>query len=334
MSDRSDASRLVEDTGRAILRYLRSHADGASKGDLAKTCRVSEVTIQRALNWLRDVADAPVEYTKDARRWSLLDRSFTLPLSDPSSDDLSAVVFAGAVLAPLGDEKLNGRIRRLIEEMDQRIRGENTTRGRMRQGSVVATVTTATPVDPRVVTILSGALAKQVVRIHYTSPWQNTERHYEVEPWQLRVHDGAMYLRAYSRTTRGTRSFRVAQIDSAQVLDGVPSEQSVPPRHEMWGEGDPAFGIDQDRPGTATVRIRGGVARWIASAQWHPHQEDRWIEEGELLERKVAYRSCREFARRLLTVGAGLESVEPAALRGEVRAHARQLLQALGDADA
>jgi predicted DNA-binding transcriptional regulator YafY len=329
----SEASRLVEDTGRAILRYLRAHPDGAPKGDLARICDVSEVTVQRSLNWLRDNADAPVEYAKDSRCWSLLDRGFTLPLSDPSSDDLSAVVFAGAVLAPLGDPELNARIQRLIEEMDQRVRREGASGDAVRQGSVVATVTTATPVNARVVTVLTAALSSGVVRIRYRSPWQSTERNYEVEPWQLRVHDGAMYLRGYSRTTSGVRTFRVAQIDSARVLDGLPPDHPVPSRDEMWGEGDPAYGIDQDRPGTAVIRVRGAVARWVASSLWHPQQVDHWVENDEVLERTVPYRSCREFARRLLTLGGGLESIEPAALRGEVQAHARRLLQALGDSD-
>ena len=92
---------------------------------------------------------------------------------------------------------------------------------------------------------------------------------------------------------------------------------------------DPGFGIDSDRPGVATLRVRGGVARWIANLVWDPGQEDRWIEPAELLERKVPYHSCREFARRLLQIVDGLESIEPAELREEVVSDARAFLERL-----
>lgn len=330
MSETStDASRLVEDTGRAILRLLRSEPEGISKGDLAKRCGVSEVTAQRSLNWLRDVADAPITYAKAARLWVLRDRAFALPLTDPTADDLSAVVFAAAVLTPLGDDELNRRLGRIMEEMDARVRERGDGAPSVSQGGVVASVTAATVHDPRVITVLSSALGRRVLKIRYTSPWAGTERVHEIEPWQLRLHDGAMYLRAYSRTTSSPRNFRVAQIESATVLDGVPPTEPVPPREHIWGAGDPALGIDEDRPDVAIVRIRGGVARWVSRLTWHPEQEDHWIEPHEVLERRVPYRSCREFARRLLFLGEGLESVEPAALREQIVAHARHLVTVL-----
>ena len=68
------------------------------------------------------------------------------------------------------------------------------------------------------------------------------------------------------------------------------------------------------------------MARWIGNMVWDAGQEDRWIEPGELLERKVPYHSCRELARRLLSIVDGLESIEPAELREEVVSDARAFL--------
>ena len=80
------------------------------------------------------------------------------------------------------------------------------------------------------------------------------------------------------------------------------------------------------RFGRVEGRVRGGVARWIGNMVWDAGQEDRWIEPGELLERKVPYHSCRELARRLLSIVDGLESIEPAELREEVVSDARAFL--------
>lgn len=326
---RHDSSRKVQETARVILRHLREHPDGATKEQLSQKAGVAGVTIQRALKYMRENWDAPLQFRHGSKHWHLLDRSFTLPLTDPEPEDLNAVVFAAALLAPVADEELNNRVRRLVEQMDEAVE-ENRARAdtaKVRPRSVTSTVTTGWNLDSRMVSKIVAAVGKAVVRIEYDSPWSGTRKTYDLEPWQLRIHDGAMYLRAYSRTHGEARSFRVAQIVHARVLPGEKPRAAPPPKHEMWGNSDPGYGIDSDRPGTATLRIRGGVARWISHMLWDPGQKDRWVEEGELLERTVPYNSCREFARRLLTIVDGLESIEPAELREEVVSRTRGFLE-------
>jgi predicted DNA-binding transcriptional regulator YafY len=325
-------SELVKETARVLLRHLREHG-GATKEDLARVADVSHPSIQRALTWLRDHCDSPVEFDRAAGRWVLRDPHFTLPLTDPDPQDLSAVLFAEALLAPLADEEITARLRRLAEQMDaeMRDRGRTPSEG-TRPGTLVATLTTGSRTDPSILSVLFGAVGKQVVQIRYASPWSSAggSRLHDVEPWQLRLHDGNMYLRAYSRTHKEVRSFRVAQIEGAEVIEGLLPRESVPTPDKIWGDHDPAFGIDEDRPGVAVLRIRAPVARWVHHNVWDAGQQDVWIEEGELLERRVAYRSCRELARRLLSLGDALESIAPDELREVVLAHARILVERLG----
>jgi predicted DNA-binding transcriptional regulator YafY len=325
-------SELVKDTARVLLRHLREHG-GATKEELAKVADVSYPSIQRALTWLRDACDSPVEFDRGAGRWVLRDPHFTLPMTDPDAQDLSAVLFAEALLAPLADEEITARLRRLAEQMDAEIRerGRAPSEG-ARPGTLVATLTTGSRTDPGVLSVLFGAVGKRVVQIRYASPWSRDggSRIHDIEPWQLRLHDGNMYLRAYSRTHKEPRSFRVAQIEGAEIVEGLSPREAVPAPEKIWGDHDPAFGIDEDRPGTAVLRIRAPVARWVHHNVWDPGQQDVWIEEGELLERRVAYRSCRELARRLLSLGDALELIEPEELRETVAAHARILVERFG----
>ncbi len=325
-------SELVKETARKLLRHLRDNPGGATKEELAKVAEVSYPSIQRALTWLRDHCDSPVEFDRGAGRWVLRDLHFTLPLTDPDAQDLSAVLFAEALLAPFADEEITIRLRRLAEQMDAEIRerGQTPSEG-ARPGTLVATLTTGSKTDPQVLSVLFGAVGKQVVQIRYASPWSadGGARIHDVEPWQLRLHDGNMYLRAYSRTHKQARSFRVAQIEAAEPIVGLSPRESVPPPDRIWGDHDPAFGIDEDRPGVAVIRIRAPTARWVHPNVWDPGQRDAWIEDGELLERTVSYRSCRELARRLLSLGDAIESVEPAELRDAILDHARSLVERL-----
>lgn len=327
---KQDSSRTVQETARFILRYLREHADGATKETLSTKAGVAGVTVQRALKYMREEWDAPLEFVHASKVWKLLDDKFTLPLTDPDPEDLAAVVFASALLQPVADAELNARVKRLVEQMDAAVEESQKTASKVRPKSVTATMTTGTRVDSRLVSKLLAAVGTGVVRIEYDSPWSGTRKTHDVEPWQLRLHDGVMYMRAFSRTTGDARSFRVAQIVHARVLPGQAPREPVPAKNLLWGSGDPGFGIDSDRPGVATLKVRGGVARWIANMVWDPGQEDRWLEPNELLERRVPYHSCREFARRLLSIVDGLESIEPAELRDEVVGDARAFLERLG----
>lgn len=323
---KQDSSRTVQETARFILRHLRENPDGATKETLAARAGVAGVTVQRALKYMREEWDAPLEFVHASKVWKLLDDKFTLPLTDPDPEDLAAVVFASALLQPVADPELNARLKRLVEQMDQAVEETQRAATKVRPKSVTATMTTGTKVDSRLVSKLLQAVGSGVVRIEYDSPWSGTRKTHDVEPWQLRIHDGVMYMRAFSRTTGDARVFRVAQIVHARVLPGQTPREPLPSKTSLWGSSDPGFGIDTDRPGVATLRVRGGVARWIANLVWDPGQEDRWIEPNELLERKVPYHSCRELARRLLQIVDGLEAIEPAELREEVVSDARAFL--------
>ena len=137
-----------------------------------------------------------------------------------------------------------------------------------------------------------------------------------------------MYLRAFSRAAQAPRTFKVVQIEQALPVASTVFTGARPPADELWGSHD-GVGMDDDRPDTAVVRIGGPYARWIARERWHTSQRDTWSPDGTVLERRVEYRSCREFARRLLSLGDALLEVAPAALHDEVVAHSKAVLARL-----
>ena len=322
-----EASRLVQQTARSILRFLREHHEGANKTELATQHGVSPVSIQRALTWLRDVCDAPVEFDRSRSHWQLLDQDFSLPMSDPESEDLAAILFAQALLEPIADDNTIHRVQRLAEQMDAELRGSSLAHARTQAHSLMASVSSTSAHDPKVLATLLLAAGKSVVSIHYQSPWSQdaATRIYDLEPWQLRIHDGIYYLRAWSRRHQKPRTFRISNIHQAHVQKELKVSTALPPLDKIWGHDDPSTGIDHDRPDHGVIQVRGGTARWLHQLIWHPKQEDRWLEKGELLERTFPYASCREAARRILGLGDAIQHIEPKELRQEVLHHSEAL---------
>ena len=326
-------SDYVKDIAAAILRLMRQNGPIALDDLVTKVNahrEASTPSVRKALDWLRTEHDAPLRYDASLRAWVLERSDFSLPLLDPTADDIVAVAFAGALLSPLGDRALDNRIQSLLMELDERASAMGSA-SKLRSHAVTATSSAITPVDPRVLSTLARAVGRDVVRFTYTSPWRDepTLKSHLVEPWQLRVHDGNLYLRGWLRSREVASTFRVSQIHTISVTTDTP-KRPRPPAHEIWGEHGPGHGVDVDEPDTALVRIRGPVARLVAATRWHEAQEDRWVKKNEVLERRFRYESRRETARRLLGLGAALEHIEPASLRDALAQHVRALSRIVG----
>jgi predicted DNA-binding transcriptional regulator YafY len=317
----------------AVLDHLVRVPGGLSKRELAEQIgNTSAPTIQRACNELRDRLDAPLQYVRGVGKWRLTDPSFRLPMQAPEPDDVRAVLLAEAMLEPFADASLRKRLRRLAEQLDEYLRTRRPREAAGVRVPVHGRATLGTRFDAQHLATLLDAAQRHPVRIVYDKPWADARVRYTLEPWGVCVFDGAPYVRGHVREARGARTFRLAQIRSVFARPGDRFVHPIPRPDRIWGDDAPAFGIDVDRPDVAVLRIRGAVARWVHPTIWHPHQEDRWIVQGELLERMVPYRSCRELARRVLAILDGIESIAPAALREHVdaiaTAHARRVTSA------
>jgi len=306
-----------------VIRVLtRAGSRGLTKAEIvAELGTTSHVSIQRTLTTLRD-RDAQIEYVRATRRWRL-SSPFAMPLDAPEDDDVVAVLLAKEILAPLLDADIVERIGRVAEQLDEKRVARAGGSANAVAARVSAALTLGTRVEAGVLRTLLQACRRGVVRIDYDAPWKPVgqgRRWYEIEPWAVRIHDGAAYLRAWRRDIGEARTLRVAQIEAIQPIE-LPKTQSlarVPPAATLWGDEDPAFGIDRDRPDEATLLIDGAVARWVHRVQWHPTQVDRWVVEGEVLERRLRYRSARELARRVASIFDAVRSIEPETLRDEV----------------
>ncbi|MDI3283224.1 WYL domain-containing protein [Polyangium sp. 15x6] len=322
---RSGRSR-VEDVAKKVLRLLQRE-EFVPIRQMQRDVGASEKTVKRAIEWLRDEG-ADVRYVAAQRGYRLIDRAFSLPLSDPSNEDLQAILTAAGLLQEVGQGESATRAWALFRVLAERVGDGKKTP--IRGDALRVTQRSAMLREPRWVLDLLRAVQREVVSIEYRSPWANELKMHRIEPWQVWLHDGVFYVRGYSQISKAPRTFRLANVTKLIRLSSEKPTAPVPA--DPWGDGDPRYGIDEHRPGQAIVRLRGSVARWISEIRWHPEQKDQWIEPDEILERRVPYRSVREFARRLLEIVDGLDSVDPPELREQVIALASKGIASLRDA--
>lgn len=323
------SSSKVRQAGRVALALLREQGQATLQA-VATKAGVSASSAKRALEWLR-AEGAPASYDPRSRSWRLADRTFSLPLTEPALDDLQATMTAAGLLDALGQTEASRRAWGLFGELE-RLYERDGKRRAIRPDALLVAQSTAPVKEPRWVLTLLRSVRTRVVEVEYASPWSGTSVSHVFEPWQVGLFDGVLYVRGFSRTRREPRTFRLAAIVRLVVRDAEKPREPVPDREALWGPTDPRFGVDDREPGIATIRFDGAVARWVATARWCPTQEDRWLEDGEILERRMRYGSYRELARRLVSCSDGIVDVDPPELRAALLRIAGEAVRRLGPA--
>jgi predicted DNA-binding transcriptional regulator YafY len=201
----------------------RAADKGMTKAELVAAIganRTSPQTVQRALVELRERYDGEIRYSGRDQRWRLA-APIAMPLDAPDRVDLAIVLFALAILEPLFGPALAARIRALVEQVDERVRRYTKPGALPTHKAMTSIFTLGSPVDPEILQRLHNACRKKTVRIHYASPWKpaRTRKQWlEVEPWALRLQDGAIYLRAWARGRGAPRTFRGADIEAIEEI--------------------------------------------------------------------------------------------------------------------
>jgi predicted DNA-binding transcriptional regulator YafY len=145
---------------------------------------------------------------------------------------------------------------------------------------------------------------------------------YEVHPYGLTFHHGALYLVAFSCDRNDLRHFkidRITEVDVSQIPFQMPAD------FKLDGHFAKSFGVFQG-DGDVLVRIRflPRVARYVSEGRWHASQKLTPQKDGSLLA-KFHLSTTEEVKRWLLSFGQHAIVLEPAELRSEIAEEAQAM---------
>ncbi len=167
--------------------------------------------------------------------------------------------------------------------------------------------------EEHAVTILNeGVRSRLLVEITYLSRSSDELSTRTIEPYLLRRDDKGWYVEAYDRTRGGRRTFKVAYIKDADLID-----EPYEPRADM-ADLDHSLGGDV---GVARVWFSAGRARWELEGR----PGTRALEDGSAVA-EVTYGSRAWLISEILRYRGQAEVLEPATVRQEVAEAATALL--------
>lgn len=321
----SDKSPLVRQW--ILLRFLASRRYGVTVRELAQTMGVSEKTIRRDLD-LFIQAGFPLEETiceRGKKRWKLSGDLVEkgLPIT---YDEAIALHFARCLMEPLAGtmfwtavQRAFSKIRAIFNETAWAYVEKMAHSFYQTHIGVCDYAKKADFIDR----IMIGIEDRRAIELQYRSLKSSEPLTYEVHPYGLTFHRGALYLVGLLAERNEIRHWKVNRIEGVELTDHsfeIPEDFSL--QEHLAG----SFGIFRG-DGDYHVRVRFSpvVARYVSEASWHASQKLYPQRDGSLIA-EFDLESLEEIQRWLLSFGKHVEVLEPEELRNRIFQEVKEMI--------
>lgn len=296
--------RLIRKKGVVPMRQFRDEFEG-----------ISEKTITRDIEFLRDRFECPIEWSRNKGGWVIDDNGqFELPGVWFEASEVFALLMMlrlvkgvqpGLLEEHLGP--LENRLRRMLSVGAPRANLE---------GKVKLIHFAPRKVDPKHFQVLASALldGKKVHLKYWVRERQElTER--TVSPQQLTHYRENWLLDAWCHWRGGLRSFSLDSIRQVQVLDEAADTLT---REQMDEHFQSGYGIFAGQAKyRARLKFSPRRAETVSLETWHPDETSETLADGSYL-LEVPYSNDEELVADLLRHGPEVEVLGPPELRQKV----------------
>ena len=283
---------------------------------LARQFAVSEKTAHRAIDFMRTMLDAPLEYHSGRKGYYYTDSSFSLPAFRVTQEELLAILVGRTLLSGSAGGVISRAITRFGHKLFTMTGGVGFTEEFIDQ-VFSATWHGYSPGQAETFQLLVEALLnRRSVFFRYRSPQDDSITRRTVHPHHLQHYMGSWVLLAWCTLRNQWRRFYLARMEAAAV-----SRETFPlrPAEEWQHLLNDAFGLFQAAETfPVTLRFTPDQARWIREQHWHPNQEMVFEGDGSL-RLSLPMADLREIKQKVMQFGAGVEVLAPLQLRNEIR---------------
>jgi proteasome accessory factor C len=309
---------------------LRARRTPIALEDLMARLECSKPTLYRAIAFLKNRLDAPVEFDRETGGFRYATEkgasAFELPGLWFTPAELQALAVMRRLLKDVGGGLLSEHLGPLSKRLD-----ELTHHRRLNLGEAASRLRfpaiASRPAGPAFQTVASATLQRKKLWIEYHARGSDERSERTVSPQRITHYRESWYLDLWDEGKGALRSFAIDRILKAVPLDEKARDIPEAELDAHYASSYGIFGGQADK--VAVLRFTKERARWVADEVWHPEQQGKRLEDGSY-ELKIPYRDSRELVMDILRHGAHVVVVEPQSLVEEVKT---ELTEALGRYD-
>jgi predicted DNA-binding transcriptional regulator YafY len=311
-----------------VLREIEARRTGVTIHELARLVRVSTRTIRRDLQALQEAGFALYDEgdANETKRWRLDGSPFKTVQEGLTVADVAALYLSRAVVegvsgwplaAELGqafdklEQALNPRMRMFLSTLPQVITAKAAPRTQVPSERLV-------DVTRR---LFDAVRDRRVVEMRYFSASSNRSKAYVVQPYQLALAQGGVYLVGWVPQYGAFRTFATERIERLTVGEERFARSRTLPA-TLFGS---SLGVFSGEPEPVTVEFEARAAMFVRGRAWHPSQTAEELPDGRL---RLSLSVTHDWALRswILGFGSAARVIEPAALAAAIADECRAML--------
>ena len=314
-----------------IMQMLTASQLGVTVSELAREMSVSQKTVRRDLNLLREVGFPLEERTERFGRksWRIAQKSRTPELS---------FTFEEALALHLGRRQLDSLAGTLIGSAAHRAFQKIRAALGSRVMDYVDRMATAfhfswpgasdySRYGEVLDQLLIGIEDHRVISLTYQSAQAARPENYDIYPYGLTQHQASWYLVGHAPRRGDIRHWKVDRIEAAEATD---RKFSVPKGFDLRAHMAKSFGIYGGHEDIVVkIRFCPEVARYIGESRWHESQKLNRQSDGSVVA-EFRLSATEEIKKWVLSFGPRAEVLEPRRLRREVAADLRDTMAIYG----
>ncbi len=292
---------------------------------LAEEYEVSEKTIQRDIDHMRDFLMAPIEYDTSRKGFYYTEDNFFLPALDIKESDFFAICIGEKALALYENTPIYEQLAGVFEKIRQLLPESIRVNTSWVDSRYTFMDESRTYIDPEIWELISRSLRyRKQMNIFHAKAGQDDAQKRTVEPLHIVCYRGEWYLIAYCHKREEVLSFAVSRIKKAIVTEN-------PFRYEdnfdYTDYMKSTFGIMRGNElKQIRVRFSAEQAPYILERQWHQNQEITENSDGTV-DLSFESSSLFEVKRWILSWGGDAQVLEPEDLALQVRDEAERILK-------
>ncbi len=320
--NKSQFRRLTE-----LAERLRSQTEPVNCLTLAAEWEVSQKTVQRDIDFLRDQMGAPVTYDRKRQSFVFTEPTWTMPAMLVSEGEILAVLLGARVLEQYHGTPAAHQLAQIFGKLSDMLPDQIKMRPEDLFNRFSFRGPPARPVAPANWSAVIRALCeRKTLQLRYRTAAMAPDAPPKaslVNPYHVANLQGEWYLFGVHASQRQVKQFSMARIERAVVTR---SSFDVPADFDPDAMLKDTFGRFACAPRAHTVRLlfSPSAAPGVAAQEWHPNQVTRVRRDGSL-ELRFPAKGLEEVKRWVLSWGREVRVLQPKALCEAIRAEVAEM---------
>lgn len=289
---------------------------------------VSSKSIQRDIEYMRDMLHAPIDYDKKKKGYYYNKEWSFLPSAFLDRQEAEALKATKKVLSQYQGTPYYQEISSALDKVLQYLPASHSENGILDIYSFEQAP--SSEIDAKTFSLLDEAIRNsRQIAIAYHAPSKQAKTERTVHPYRLHYDQSksTWYLIAFCELRQATRTFAVNRIRSiTPCATGFTIPESFSIEKYLEQTFDQCAGVEEH---AIVIRFSPYQSQWIKEHRWHPTQQIEEHENGSItLHMKVS--ALDAVKRWVMRYGKEAEVVEPEELRDMIRVEVRMMGEMYG----